>query len=150
MSERTDLCRRWYKCFDGRQLEALMALFGADPMVVVGAGASHRVVPYAGVYRGEREVRNYYTSRFEQEENNGKGSEKSIPSGRPIRPFCGMVLEPLEFGPWVVFRGDIEDHPNVSKYKGPFLHVFRFEEDQLKIASLEMFLAPQRQAAGGV
>jgi hypothetical protein len=69
-------------------------------------------------------------------------ADQPLDPHRPARPYCGIVRPPCEFGPWVVFQGTIKDEPDISPYEGPFLHVFRFANDELKIASLEMFLAP--------
>ncbi len=142
VSERTDVCKQWYSAFDERNLDALMALFNSDPVVVVGAGGSERAVPYGGVFKGEREVRRYYARRFAYESEAANDPAAPIDPKRRIRPFCGMAPGPLELGPWVIFSGDIRDHADVSKYDGPFLHVFRFDPSYLKIASLDMFLTP--------
>jgi hypothetical protein len=141
MNNRVAVCEKWYKAFEQRQLSALMALFGSNPVVVVGAGGSGRAVSYSGTFTGRKQVREYYKMRFEYGDGTDSDPQKPKDTRRPIRPYCGVVRPPIEIDPWVMFSGIIRDHPNVSEYDGPFLHVFRFEAQEL-IASLEMFLVP--------
>jgi hypothetical protein len=124
---------------DARDLNALMALFTHDPIVVViGAGNSHRSVPYSGRYEGTDAVKDFYSRRFSQFVAAPGTLGKS-----GIRNDCGYQRSPrLQFENWVVITGCIKDHPDISPYKGPFLHVFRFSPDYPLIASLEMFLEP--------
>jgi SnoaL-like domain len=130
------VCEDWYKAFDSRDLDKLMGLFTAHPIVVIGSGGSHSTVPYHGSFEGYSAVRRYYKLRF------AEAAGTSNPGA--IRPYCAISRPPCVFDPWVVFSGKIQDHPEISPYGGTFLHVFRFGrgDEALKIAALEMFLDP--------
>jgi hypothetical protein len=140
-SERVSVCSEWYKAFGSRQLDKLMSLFTRRPVVVVGAGNSRHLVPYAGTYEGEHNVRWYYKARFEEKTEVEKKQTEPLDPNRTVRPFCGDIVRPCEIGPWVIYSGNIKDHADLSPYEGQYLHVFRFAPNEPKIASLEMFLA---------
>jgi hypothetical protein len=140
-----DLCRRWYRALDARDINALMALFADDPAIFVGAGDSTGAARYTmrEPIRGQRYVREYYEDRFAKSAQalaQGNTAPASQPPTRSIRPFCAFQHQPCIFLPWIVFNGEIRDHDDHGGYEGPFLHVFRIVG--MKIASLEMFLDP--------
>lgn len=133
-SDNVRLCRKWYATFESRDLDTLMTLFTDDVVVVVGAGGSSSAVAYSGTYTGQDEVRRFYEKRFAGGYN----------LQAPIRPLCAVLPTPSEYGPWVLFWGQITDSlPDRSTtYQGGFLHVFRVDAMAGKIASLDMFLEP--------
>lgn len=133
-SDNLTLCRKWYATFERRDLDTLMTLFTDDIVVVVGAGGSSSAVAYSGTYIGQDEVRRFYAKRF------GGGYDLQA----PIRPLCAVLPTPMEYGPWVLFWGQITDAmpDRTATYQGGFLHVFRVDARQGKIASLDMFLEP--------
>ena len=107
--DKLEVCKAWYKAFDDRDLDELMKIFSEDPTVTVGAGGSRCLVPYAGTYEGEENVRWYYRARFQQASQAGQ-SQQNSQAGQgnariTIRPFCGYVFKPAQFGPWVIFSG---------------------------------------------
>ena len=128
------LCRKWYSAFDSGDLDALMALFTENAVVVVGAGGSSSAVDYSGTYVGKDAIKAYYKSRIESR-NNPRGL---------IRPFCGFLGSGVEYGPWVMFWGQIVDRQNdgPESYRGAYLHVWTIDVGQRLISSLEMFLDP--------
>jgi hypothetical protein len=128
------LCQAWYAAFDRRDLPAVMALFTDDVVVVVGAGGSSTAVAYSGTFAGRTEVEKYYRQRF---------SHADL-ARSPLRPSCGIEQSPVEFGPWVIFTGNITDarKNGTPTYKGGFVHVWHIDPDQQQISSLEMFLDP--------
>ena len=92
----------------------MMSLFAPDACVVMGPG-----VEYSGVHT---DVHKFYENRFKHSE----------------RYACGIHENIREFKPWVVFSGNIIDHAEGKEtYRGPFLHVWRIEENKIK--SLNMF-----------
>lgn len=141
-SNNVAVCRAWYAAFHRRRLDQVMELFIAHPRVVIGAGGSVHCAPYAGTYDGPEEVRGYYERRFGHMTKAEQAATDPVDPNRPMRTRCGLVKDPCEFGPWVIFSGDIKDEPEESPYEGPFLHVFRFAPNETKIACLEMFLVP--------
>ena len=132
-SENVKLCKQWYDAFKQRDLQALMALFTPDAKVTIGSGGSASAVDYAGSYEKAR-VKDHYEKRFADEDH----------TAAPLRPECIIIHPPCEFGPWVVFSGNITDTLKSGKdiYRGAFLHVWTIDAAQKKIAALEMHLEP--------
>lgn len=141
-SARAKVCKAWYAAFRYRRLDALMELFDDNPRVSIGAGGTRKAVPYAGTFEGRDNVRWYYHSRFEQQSDADKAATEPLDPEREMRPFCMIEKLPCECSNWVVYCAQMEDHAGISNYKGPYLHVFGFRGDGLKIASLDMFFSP--------
>jgi hypothetical protein len=128
-SKNVGLCLNWYGAFDRRDIDALMALFTDDAVVVVGAGGSSGAVDYSGTFTGSDEIRKYYTKRFATPDN---------PPGA-VKPRCGFVANNYkEVGSWVVFWGTI----GRAHYNGNYLHVWTVDSGRGLLARLDMYLEP--------
>ena len=128
-SKNVELCIEWYRAFDRRDIDALMALFTDDAVVVVGAGGSASAVNYSGTFTGSDEIRSYYTTRFATPDN---------PHGA-VKPFCGFVPNNYkEVGRWVIYWGSIVR----SHYNGNYLHVWTVDPKREQLDRLDMYLEP--------
>jgi hypothetical protein len=128
-SNNVSLCRKWCAAFDRHALDAVMALFTDDAVVVVGAGGSGSAIDYSGVFTGSDEIREYYEKRFATDDS---------PVGQ-LKPFCAMVPgDHAEIGQWVMFWGAIHR----ARYNGNFLHIWTVDATQDKLSRLEMYLDP--------
>lgn len=134
-----DLCQRFYEQFDKRNLEGVVELFADEAVVEVGAGNTGSCAAYSGIFRGHKEIREYYGHRF----------SGGLHISAPLRPFCGFRPNPCVFGPWVIFSGTIRDElrDGTVTYDGSFLHVWTVNVGRHRLTSLCMHFEPSGREA---